>query len=148
MPGHGESTAAAIQQAIFEQDAEALQKGIETYLIETVSVFDTGSEAFYQGLMIGLCAILNNQYSVRSNRESGLGRFDIQLRPMDSRLPGLIFELKASRKDDEDLEALAYEALHQIDQMRYETEMRSEGIREVLKAGIAFRGKEVVIRTE
>lgn len=58
-PAGGESTAAAIQQAIFERDAAALQKSIEKYLLETISVYDTGSEAFYQGLMIGLCAILN-----------------------------------------------------------------------------------------
>ena len=57
--------------------------------------------------MIGLCAILNNRYAVRSNRESGLGRFDIQLCPAEKELPGMIFELKASKKDAEDLDLLA-----------------------------------------
>ena len=92
-----ESTAAAIQQAIFEKDTNRLQQSIAAYLTESISVYDTGSEAFYQGLMIGLCAILNHRYSVRSNREAGLGRFDIQLFPMDRQLPGFIFELKASK---------------------------------------------------
>ena len=146
-PEHGESTAAAIQQAIFVRDTETLRENIESYLLETISVFDTGSEAFYQGLMIGLCAILNNRYTVRSNRESGLGRFDIQLWPMDTGIPGFIFELKASKKRSESLETLALEALQQIDGMRYEHEMRSGGVKEIIKVGIAFRGKEMSIRT-
>ena len=146
-PEHGESTATAIQQAIFERDTETLRENIESYLLETISVFDTGSEAFYQGLMIGLCAILNNRYTVRSNRESGLGRFDIQLWPMDTGIPGFIFELKASKKRSESLETLALEALQQIDGMRYEHEMRSGGVKEIIKVGIAFRGKEMSIRT-
>ena len=63
---------------------------------------------------MGLCAILNNRYAVRSNRESGLGRFDIQLEPMYQQLPGFLFELKVSRDQKEDLEQLAQTALDQI----------------------------------
>ena len=116
--------------------------------METISVYDTGSEAFYQGLMIGLCAILNNRYTVRSNRESGLGRFDIQLCPLEKDLPGLIFELKAATKGAESLDKLAAGALQQIDEKRYEMELRASGIQEVFKIGMAFRGKEIVVRTE
>ena len=65
-------------------------------------------------LVMGLCAILNNRYAVRSNRESGLGRFDIQLEPMYQQLPGFLFELKVSRDQKEDLEQLAQTALDQI----------------------------------
>ena len=148
LPERGESTAAAIQQAIFERNTEALQKHVAAYLMETISVYDTGSEAFYQGLMIGLCAILNNRYTVRSNRESGLGRFDIQLFPMEEGLPGLIFELKAATKGSESLDKLAAEALQQIDEKRYETELRASGIQEVLKIGMAFLGKEIAVKTE
>ena len=148
LPERGESTAAAIQQAIFEKNADVLQKHMVAYLTETISVYDTGSEAFYQGLMIGLCAILNNRYTVRSNRESGFGRFDIQLCPTDKSLPGLIFELKASNKGNENLDKLAANALRQIDEKQYETEMRAAGIQEILKIGIAFRGKEIIVRTE
>ncbi len=115
--------------------------------MQTFSIYDTGSEAFYQGLMIGLCAILNNRYTVRSNRESGLERFDIELCPSDKRLPGLIFELKASKKASESLDKLAGIALRQIDGKRYETEMRAPGIQEILKIGMAFRGKEIALRT-
>ena len=148
MPDRGESTAAAVRQAIYEQNTRALRKSIESYLTETISVFDTAGEAFYQGLMIGLCAILNNRYAVRSNRESGLGRFDIQLFPLDSSLPGFIFELKASKKSAENLDDLAAGALCQIDEMKYETELRAAGIQDVIKVGIAFRGKEIRIMPE
>ena len=146
-PATGESTAAGIQQAIFERNPASLQKSIENYLLETISMYDTGSEAFYQGLMIGLCAILNNRYAIRSNRESGLGRFDIQLQPMDHQLPGFIFELKASRDRKEDLKLLARSALDQIQEKQYEREMRSAGVNTVLCMGIAFRGKEVAIHS-
>ena len=145
-PATGESTAAAIQQAIYERDAAALKKSIEEYLLETISVYDTGSEAFYQGMMIGLCAILNNRYTIRSNRESGLGRFDIQLQPMEQKLPGFLFELKASRNQKENLELLAQAALDQIQGKQYETEMRSAGVNAVIRMGIAFRGKEVAVK--
>ena len=144
-PATGESTA-AIQQAIYERDAAALKKSIEEYLLETISVYDTGSEAFYQGMMIGLCAILNNRYTIRSNRESGLGRFDIQLQPMEQKLPGFLFELKASRNQKENLELLAQAALDQIQGKQYETEMRSAGVNAVIRMGIAFRGKEVAVK--
>ena len=143
-----ESTAAAIQQAIFEKDTNRLQQNISAYLTESISVYDAGSEAFYQGLMIGLCAILNHRYAVRSNREAGLGRFDIQLFPMDHQLPGFIFELKASKKEAGGLDALAAKALEQIREKQYITEMKALGIKEIILIGIAFRGKEVALISE
>ena len=146
-PASGESTAASIQQAIFERNPASLQKSIESYLLETISMYDTGSEAFYQGLMIGLCAILNDHYAIRSNRESWLGRFDIQLQPMDHQLPGFLFELKASRDQKEDLKLLARSGLDQIQEKQVEREMRSAGVNTVLCMGIAFRGKEVAIHS-
>lgn len=142
---NAESTAAAFRRAVYEKDVISLQKVIERYLTDTVSSFDTGSEAFYQGLMIGLCAIMNNRYTVLSNRESGLGRFDIQLMPVDKKLPGFILELKAARKNSDDLGKLAASALKQIDEMKYDTEMRNEGIDDRIKLGIAFYGKRIVI---
>ncbi len=146
-PERGESTAAAVQQAIFVQDTDALEKSIGDYLRQTISVYDTGSEAFYQGLMIGLCAILNNRYNVRSNRESGLGRFDIQLYPVSKDLPGFIFELKASKKSGESLERIASDALRQIAEKEYESEMRAAGVQNIVSIGMAFRGKETAVKT-
>ncbi|MBQ6505206.1 MAG: AAA family ATPase [Flexilinea sp.] len=142
-----ESTAFAISQAIYEKNTEKLKAGIEKYLLQTISVYDTGSEAFYQGLMLGLCAILNNRYQVRSNRESGLGRFDIQLYPLTEDLPGFIFELKHTKDEKEDLDQLANDALAQIDEKKYDAEMAESGIKEIIKVGIAFHGKNVSVKS-
>ena len=141
-----ESTAVEISRAVYDKDIEKLKASIEKYLIQTISVYDTGSEAFYQGLMLGLCAILNNCYQVKSNRESGLGRFDIQLYPMTEDLPGFIFELKHTKEENADLERLADEALVQIDEKKYDAEMTESGIKEIIKIGIAFHGKNVSVR--
>lgn len=142
-----ESTAVEISRAIYDKDTEQLKASIDKYLIQTISVYDTGSEAFYQGLMLGLCAILNNRYQVKSNRESGLGRFDIQLYPLTEDLPGFIFELKHTKEETDDLDRLADEALEQIDEKKYDVEMVESGIKEIIKIGIAFHGKNVSIRS-
>ena len=140
-----ESTAARIQQAFYEQDEAKLAKYIEEYLRQTVSFFDTTDEIFYQGLVLGFIAILNNRYYVRSNRESGDGRFDIQLIPKNSSLPGILMELKVSKDENADLRKLAEGALLQIKQNRYETEMISQGIKNIFQYGVAFRKKDVEI---
>ena len=147
-PVNAESTAAAIQQAIFDKNTDQLQQSIASYLTESISVYDSGSEAFYQGLMIGLCAILNRRYTVRSNRESGLGRFDIQLTPLDRQLPGFLFELKASKKESGGLDSLAAKALEQIKKKQYITEMKAADIQDIVLIGMAFRGKEVALVSE
>ena len=140
-----ESTAARIQQAFYEQDEAKLAKYIEEYLRQTVSFFDTTDEIFYQGLVLGFIAILNNRYYVRSNRESGDGRFDIQLIPKNSSLPGILMELKVSKDENADLRKLAEGALLQIKQNRYETDMISQGIKNIFQYGVAFRKKDVEI---
>lgn len=140
-----ESTAARIQQAFYEQDEAKLAKCIEEYLRQTVSFFDTIDEIFYQGLVLGFIAILNNRYFVRSNRESGEGRFDIQLIPKNNSLPGILMELKVSKDENADLRKLAEDALLQIEQNRYETEMLSQGIKNIFQYGVASRKKDVEI---
>lgn len=145
---YGESIAAAIQQALYEKNSVRLQKSIEDYLLQTISSFDASGEAFYQGLMLGFCAVLNNQYAVKSNRESGAGRFDIGLFPFSADLPGFIFELKYTKNEKENLEKLAENALCQIRRKQYQAEMTQAGIHPILCIGIAFCGKRAVIRTE
>ena len=71
--------AISIQQAIFSGDAVKLQNLLEDFMLHSISSMDSANESFYHGMMLGLCAVLGNRYQVRSNRESGLGRFDIQL---------------------------------------------------------------------
>lgn len=138
--------AISIQQAIFSGDAEKLQKLLENYMIQSISVMDGASEGFYHGMMLGLCAVLSNRYQIRSNRESGLGRFDIQLAPQNKQLPGFLFEFKHTTDATKDLNALAETALEQIENKKYDTEMQSSGISNIIKIGIAFRGKNAVVK--
>ena len=137
--------AISVQQAIFTQNTARLQEILEKFMLESVSFYDAGNEGFYHGLLLGLCAILSNRYYVRSNGESGYGRFDIQLIPKIKSIPGFIFEFKHAKTDSEDLSALAREALNQIIAQKYETQMQAQGISEIVKIGIAFRGKKASV---
>ena len=126
-------------------DVAEVQKLLEEYVIQTVSFFDTGNKSFYQGFMLGICAIFNGRYYVRSNRESGYDRLDIQLEPFSKDFPGFIFELKSDSSPDADLDALLKKAAVQIAEKQYEEELRSRGIKEIVKIGIAFAGKRVKV---
>ena len=83
-------------------------------MVKNISSIDGANEGFYHGMMLGLCAILGNRYKIRSNRESGLGRFDIQLMPLTKGMPGFIFEFKHTKDEHTDLSALADSALHPL----------------------------------
>ena len=139
-----DNIAIAIQQAIFKNDTETLQKMLEKFMIESISSFDGANEGFYHGMMLGLCAVVGNRYKVSSNRESGLGRFDIALYPIDKSAPGFIFEFKQTN-DEKALYKFAQKALKQIDDKKYDTQMKSDGIVKVIKIGVAFCGKRVSI---
>lgn len=136
----------SISQAIFSGDAQKLQSLLEDFMLQSISSMDGANEGFYHGMMLGLCAVLGNRYQVRSNRESGIGRFDIQLTPLVSGIPGFLFEFKHTKDEHVDLTDLADSALQQIDEKRYDTELRNAGVYSIIKIGIAFRGKNAVVK--
>ena len=136
----------SIHQAIFSKDASKLQSLLEDFMLKSISTMDGANEAFYHGMMLGLCAVLGSQYKVRSNRESGLGRFDIELLPAVKYMPGFIFEFKHTKDINVDLDSLANSALRQIDDMKYDTELRDFGVEDIVKIGIAFRQKSAVVK--
>ena len=138
--------AISIQQAIFSGNTQKLQPLLEDFMLHSISSMDGANEGFYHGMMLGLCAILGNRYQVRSNRESGLGRFDIQLSPLLTGIPGFLFEFKHTNDQHADLNALAEKALQQIDEKKYDTELRDAGVEKIIKIGIAFRGKSAVVK--
>ena len=140
------SVSVSISQAIFSGDAQKLQSLLENFMLQSISSMDGANEAFYHGMMLGLCAVLGNRYRVRSNRESGFGRFDIQLTPLVAGIPGFLFEFKHTNDEHVDLETLADSALRQIDEKKYDTELRSAGVNSIIKIGIAFRGKNAVVK--
>lgn len=143
------TTANKIAESLYANDYKKLQSAIREYMDKSISFFDGGAEGFYHGLMLGLIALMDNQYKIKSNRESGDGRFDVSLIPREKRYPGIILELKWKEKlSDVELEKWSNEALKQIGELRYDSEMKEDGITEILKFGIAFSGKKVCVRTE
>lgn len=140
------SLAISISQAIFSKDTQKLQALLEDFMVKSISSIDGANEGFYHGMMLCLCAILGNRYKIRSNRESGLGRFDIQLMPLAKGMPGFIFEFKHTKDEHTDLSALADSALQQIETKKYDTELRDNGVNSIIRIGIAFRGKSAVVR--
>lgn len=144
-----QATAISIQEAIYSGDTAALQKNLGTLLMQSVSSYDSVGENFYHGLVLGLCATLDNRFYITSNRESGEGRYDLCLCPKDGKLPGILIELKAAKDCSEDeLKELSEKALAQIDSRKYETELTVKGVRNILKYGVAFSGKRVQITAE
>ena len=142
------TTANKIAESLYANDYEKLQSAVGEYMDKSISFYDGGAEGFYHGLMLGLIALMDNQYKIKSNRESGDGRFDVCLTPREKRYPGIILELKWKEKLSEAaLESLANDALAQIDKLRYDSEMKEDGITDILKFGIAFSGKKVCVKT-
>ena len=132
-----------ITTALLTRDADALKAAIGRFLVESVSYFDAAAEGFFHGLTLGFLAILRDRFRVKSNAESGEGRFDIMLRPLVPDFPGYVVEVKAARSDGEDLKALAADALDQIERRDYVAELRAERIADIVKLGLAYRGKRV-----
>lgn len=143
-----QATAIAVEESIFSGNGEKLRDIISNFLIQSVSAFDAAGENFYHGFMLGVCALFGNSY-VTSNRESGDGRYDIALSPKVSNLPGIIIELKAEKNCNEnELQELAKTALKQINDKKYDTELKSKGVKMIYKYGVAFSGKHVAVEAE
>jgi len=122
------------------------------------SYFDTGRrpsgnepERFYHGFVLGLMVELEDKYRITSNRESGFGRYDIMLEPMDENNPAIIIEFKVwDSKKEKSLEDTAQRALEQIAEEKYEMEFLARGIEKerIRNYGFAFDGKEVLILSD
>lgn len=144
----GENTVMNLANALYDKDAPKIKEALNTFMMKTISYYDNLKENYYHGLMLGLLAIGESNYDIRSNRESGLGRYDIQLIPKKSVLPGIIIEVKATDKDaGVELSKLAQTALKQIEEKKYDTELYAQGINDIIKYGVAFKGKMVEIVT-
>ena len=138
---------AEIEKAVYLSDGRRLQEALRKYMITTISYFDGAAEGFYHGMMLGLVASLSSKYYIRSNREAGEGRFDLQMEPKDLTLPGIIMEFKAiPGMERTDLAALAEEALGQIADRSCYKELEERGISDIVRYGIAFSGKNVEVK--
>lgn len=144
-----QSTAISIQEALFSNNTKELQKQIRNLLLQTVSCYDTAGENFYHGLVLGLCVMMDNKYYISSNGESGEGRYDIQMLPKAESEPGILIELKAVKHSSEEkLKQLSEIALEQIENRKYDTEMKTKGIKKIFKYGVAFSQKKVEITSK
>ena len=142
------NVAGEISKALISKDSLALKKSLNRFLIETISFQDTLNENYYHGLMLGISVMFCEKYRLYSNRESGMGRFDIALEPKEvGKLPGIIIELKAAKGAQENLQELAKKALTQIVGKQYDVEMKRQGIEKIYKYGIAFYKKTAEIVT-
>ena len=148
-PGR-QSIAKDIQKALENNDSEAVQKNLQLFLYKSASYFDTSAEGFYHGFVFGLSAAFAGYY-VTSNRESGDGRYDIQMEPFSADRPGILMEFKSLDKDQyskEKLHGEAVDALNQINENHYDENLKNRNIHTIHKYGIAFCSKCVDVVSE
>ena len=133
------------------------EESLSEIMLTTISSFDGGTtlsekvpESFYHGLVLVLMVEQKESYIIRSNRESGYGRYDVVMEPKKDGLPAVILEFKlfSARRGEKTLEDTAGNALRQIEEKRYDTDLKERGIpaERILKYGFAFQGKECLIR--
>lgn len=142
-------------KALLNHQIEELNDILMDISYTSMSYFDVGKrpsekapENFYHGLVLGLIVSLRDKYRIRSNRESGRGRYDIAMYPMEKDQDAFILEFKVfDKKWEKDLEETAQNALRQIEEKGYETDLLAEGIpkERIYKLGIAFEGKDVLL---
>jgi len=147
----------AFVKALLADDVRAMNHYINRIALETFSFFDTGKgpsasaepERFYHGLVLGLMVDLQDKYHITSNRESGFGRYDIMLEPVEiGQSDAIILEFKVIDPESEaDLNATVNSALEQIRHKQYDAQLLARGFRpdQIRAYGFAFQGKQVLI---
>jgi len=134
-------------KALIEGDIDLFEEIFSEYVAASMSFFDVAGdpEKVYHAFVMGLLLWLAPAYRVKSNRESGYGRYDIMIVPGDVSKLGYIIEFKKTRKN-ETVETAAKSALKQIEDKKYETELLESGISNIKKLAIVFNGKDVFVK--
>ena len=147
------------KDALIAGDLDYMNQFMNQIALQTFSSFDTGNkpseeqepERFYHGFVLGLIVDLAEKYRITSNRESGFGRYDVVMEPLKENLDAIVMEFKVQNmKKEKSLEQTVENALRQIDEKEYDTELLARGIKKerIRHYGFAFRGKKVLIGTE
>ncbi len=146
----------AFLRALLLGDVEAMNHYMNKIALSTFSFFDTGNqpseysepERFYHGFVLGLIVELSEQYQITSNRESGFGRYDVMMEPIEKDKPAFVLEFKVrSPQKETSLQDTLANALEQIENKHYDTKLTSHGIpkEQIRHYGFAFEGKNVLI---
>ena len=109
------------------------------------------SSRFYHGFVLGLIVELSDSYEVKSNRESGFGRYDVMIIPRDKSSVAMVLEFKVHESDEEKtLEETVASSLAQIEEKKYDAELINAGVKKenIRHYGFAFEGKKVLIGTD
>ena len=133
-------------KALENGDIKKFEKTLGEIMINMLSHFDLDKEMekIYQVFMIGLVGFLMGKYEIISNDESGYERYDLAMIPIKSNEKAYLMEFKIS-KTKKGMEERAQKALKQIDEKKYDTKLKARGIKNILKIGVAFYGKEVKV---
>ena len=140
----GESMFRKAMEGLKNLKFDIFQKYLQNILLKSTSFMDTKNEDFYHGLVLGMMFYLDNHYYVKSNKESGLGRYDVVIEPKNKNNRGFILEFKVVKNED-DLEKVSQEAIEQIMEKKYDIGLRDRGIKDVTFVGVAFCGKVIKV---
>ncbi len=139
-------------RSLTQGDVETFSQLFQEFMMSSVSVFDVpaeDSEKIYHAFILGMLIGLKDHYDIKSNRESGLGRYDVMVIPKNPLDLGIVMEFKKiGRFEKTTLEIAVASALQQIEQRGYAEKLRERGIKRVLALGFAFEGKNVLIRSK
>lgn len=141
-----------VQQTFLSGNPQKIQELLRELLLNNASYYDTASEGFYHALILGLLSCLGGQYRIDSNRESGDGRYDLQLIDYEKK-KGILFEFKVIKTQSisekelmEQLQQAAREAaLGQMEDRHYDIQLKKTGILSIEKYGVAFAKKYVAV---
>ena len=140
----GESLFRNTMEALKKNNIDNFEKYLQNIILKSASYYDGKNEDFYHGLILGMTLYLDRDYYVNSNRESGLGRYDVIIEPKNKNNRGFILEFKVA-KSEKELEKVSKEAIEQIIDTKYDTQLKERGIKDITLIGIAFFGKLVKI---
>ena len=133
----GESLFRNTMESLKKNKIEDFEKYLQNILLKSTSYNDTKNEDFYHGLILGMTLFLDRDYYINSNKESGLGRYDVIIEPKNKDNRGFILEFKVV-KDEENLDKVSKNAIKQIIDEKYDTQLKERGIKDITLVGITF----------
>jgi len=141
----------ALLRSLIETDWKTFGKRLKDMVLSVLSYHDTAGkepERVYHAFVLGLLTNLSDRYHIRSNRESGYGRYDVLMIPHQKEKPGFIFEFKKiDRPDDKTAKEAMQSALQQIKDQDYATELRAQAVKQIWGIGVVVEGKQVWVKS-